>query len=108
MVLFGLVLVLVGALLVIAGLFTAGIETDVDGSRIDSSTEVLGINMPAEGTFLVGAVAGALVVVGVWVMLAGARMGWRRRREQKRLSELSEKLEQVEAERRRDADDDAR
>ena len=42
-----------------------------------------------------------VIVLGLWLMKAGAKQGWKRRKEQKRLTELSDKLDEVELERRR-------
>ena len=109
MVVLGLVLVVVAVLLVLAGLFTAGIDAEVGSDdRIDATTEVLGLNMPPEAIFIIGVVAGLLAVLGAWLMTAGAKSGWRRRREHKHYEELQGKLDRVEAERRADERDERR
>ncbi len=71
---------------------------------------VLGLDTSTAALFLLGVGAAVAVLVGIRLVLAGAKMGWRRRQEQKHLSELSEKLERVEAERRgeEEAEDDGR
>jgi hypothetical protein len=102
MVLFGLVLIVVGVALLLAGIFGSGYDSTNDLP----TNELLNLNMPAEVFFLFGVAAGALIVIGLWFVKIGAQMGWRHRKEQKRLAELSEKLERVEADRRLDEDDD--
>lgn len=100
MVLFGLVIVLLGVCILLAGLFASGYDTE-GGSM---TNELLQINMPAEILFLFGVVSGALILLGIWMMKFGAQLGWKHRKERKRLNELSEKLDEVEAERRADGD----
>jgi hypothetical protein len=62
--------------------------------------------MSALGIFLVGVVAGALILWGISLLKWGTRRGLERRRERKELSRLNEKLDRVEAEQRRDDHDD--
>jgi len=99
MVILGLLLLIIGVLGILSGVF--GSDYDVDG-KDRRTTEIIGINLQPEVLFLLGVASGLLIVAGLWFMKAGAKQGWRRRKEQKRLSELSEKLDQVELERRRD------
>ncbi|NYI45275.1 ribose/xylose/arabinose/galactoside ABC-type transport system permease subunit [Nocardioides aromaticivorans] len=99
MVIIGLILLLVGVLAILAGVF--GSDYDVDG-KDRRTTEIIGINVDPEVLFLIGVVSGLLVIAGLWFMKAGAKQGWKRRKEQKRLNELSQKLDEVEAERRRE------
>lgn len=101
MVIFGLLLVVAGAFLVLSGIFGIGYDRDEKNPARDT-TEILGINVQPEVIFFLGVAAGVLILAGLWFMKAGAKQGWRRRKEQKRLSELSEKLDEVELERRRD------
>jgi uncharacterized membrane protein len=98
MVLFGLVLVILGVLLALAGLFGTGY--DYDSHNNFQSTQFLGINVDPAALVVIGIIAGALVVIGLWIMKVGAQLGWKHRKEQKRLNELSEKLDRAEAERR--------
>lgn len=102
MVILGLILVGVGAVLVVLGLFTSGVKFEDD----QGSVEFANIELTTEALFLVGVAAAALILVGLWAMKIGAKQGWRHRKEQKRLNELSEKLEKVEAERRAETDAD--
>lgn len=106
MVILGLLLLIIGVLGILSGVF--GSDYDVDG-KDRRTTEIIGINVQPEVLFLLGVASGLLILAGLWFMKAGAKQGWRRRKEQKRLTELSEKLDQVEHERRRNelSDDEA-
>lgn len=99
MVIFGLLLLIAGVLGILSGVF--GSDYDVDG-KDRRTTEIIGINVDPEVLFLIGAASGLLIIAGLWCMKVGARKGWQRRKEQKRLTELSEKLDEVELERRRE------
>lgn len=99
MVIIGLLLLIIGVLGILAGVF--GSDYDVDG-KDRRTTEIIGINVDPEVLFLVGVASGLLVIAGLWFMKTGAKHGWKRRQEQKRLSDLSQKLDEVEAERRRE------
>ena len=96
MILLGLVLILLAALAIVAALSTA----EVSGSDV----ELLGVEMSPIGLFLVGLGAGLAIWWGFWLFKAGSARSLARRREQKRLGELSDQLHRVEAERQRDAD----
>lgn len=91
----GLILILLGALTVIAAVGTA-----------DGSAELLGIDINALTMFLIGVAAGAAILWGFALAKWGTKRNLRQRRETKRLNELSEKLDRHEAERRHDSDDD--
>jgi hypothetical protein len=96
MVILGLVLIALGALGILAGIFL----TDVEGGHV----EFLGVNMGAEALFLIGVAAGLAVLWGFGILKFGTKRELKARREHKRLGELSEKLNKVESERR---DEDA-
>jgi hypothetical protein len=96
MVLLGLVLILLAALAIVAALFTA----EVSGSDV----ELLGVDVGPVTLFLVGLGAGLAIWWGFWLFKYGSKRSLARRREQKRLTELSEQLDRVDAERRRDVD----
>ena len=102
MVIFGLLLLALGAVLVLLGLF----KSEVTFEDNEATVEIAGVNLSTEGVFLAGVVAAALILIGLWAIKFGAKQGWKHRKEQKRLNELSEKLERAEAERRRDDDED--
>ena len=94
MVIFGLLLVLLGALAILAAVFVS-----------DGAAELLGIDMSALAVFLVGVAAGAAIIWGFAILKYGTKRGLAQRKERKQLSELSEKLEQVDPDRRPDNND---
>ena len=87
-----------GALLIVAAIFTA--ETTGSGAAV----EILGTEVGAVALFLLGLGAGIAILWGLSITKFGARRTLKQRREQSKLNELSEKLDKVEAERRRDDD----
>ncbi len=95
MLLLGLLLIAVGAVLVIGGVFAS----EVSGGQV----EILGIDMSPMAFFLVGTAAGACILLGLSVARWGARRELKQRKE---LDELSEKLDRAEAGRRRELDED--
>lgn len=99
MVIFGLLLLVLGVLGILSGVF--GTDYDTVEGKDQLTTEFLGINCGPEVIFLLGVASTVLTVAGLWFMKAGAKQGWKRRKEQKRLTELSDKLDEVELERRR-------
>ena len=82
MLVLGLLLLLVGALGILAGLLTAS-----------GSTELLGLDVDAVALFLVGVASGAAVLWGFWILKFGTKRSLQRRRERRRLSRRSEELE---------------
>ena len=98
MLILGLLLVVAGAAVIVAGLFTA----EVSGGQI----EIIGVEVGAVTLFVLGVAAGLAVLWGFTIGKFGARRSWRQRRENSRLEELSQKLDRVEAERRKDPGDD--
>lgn len=101
MVIFGLLLLILGVLVVLSGLFGIGYDRDEKNPARDT-TEILGINVQPEVIFFIGLAAGLLILGGLWFMKMGAKQGWKRRKEQKTLAELSNKLDEAELERRKD------
>lgn len=97
MVVLGFLLIILGALAILAGVFLN-----------EGTGELLGADMGSVGIFLVGVAAGALVLWGISILKWGTKRGLARRRENKELSRLSEKLDRVEADRRDDGDDATR
>ncbi|MFT4262815.1 MAG: hypothetical protein QM572_05495 [Nocardioides sp.] len=91
----GLIMVLLGALLLVIGLFTGG-QSD------DGTATLLGIHLGTEGVFVAGAVAAALILLGLSTTRWGAARGWRRRRE---LKEKRTRLDELEREIRKDESD---
>ncbi len=99
MLLLGLLVVLVGVVLILLGVFA----TDVSPlGQID----IIGIDIGTTTLFLLGIGAGAAVLFGSSIAKYGVRRGLKQRKENKKMEELSEKLDRAEAERRRDLDGD--
>jgi hypothetical protein len=102
MVVFGIVLVVLGAVIVVLGLFTSEVKFEDN----EATVEIANVNLSTEGLFLAGVIAAALILVGLWAIKLGAKMNWKQRKEQKRINELSEKLDKAELDRRRQDDED--
>lgn len=98
MLILGLLLIAVGAIVILAVLFT----TEVSSS---GQIDVLGIDVSAQTLFVLGIIAAVAVLWGLWIAKYGAKRGLRQRREQKKLDELSQKLDRAEAGRNRDLDE---
>ena len=96
MVVLGLILIGLGAVAIVAALFTA------EGSNV----ELLGTDISALAMFFVGLGAGLAILWGFGFTKWGTKRSLRARRESKQLSELHEKLEKREADERRDAERD--
>ncbi len=94
MVVLGLILIAAGAVGIVAALFTA------DGTNV----ELLGTDVSALALFLIGLGSGVAILWGFSISKFGTKRTLRQRRESKQLSELSEKLDKHEAERRDDDD----
>lgn len=94
MLVLGLLLMAAGVLAILAALVTAS-----------GTVELLGTHLSALTIFFVGVGAGLAVLWGFTVTKYGTRRSLRHRRESRRLSELSEKLERVEAERQQESGD---
>jgi predicted phage tail protein len=88
MVILGLLLIVLGALAIVAAVFTS-----------DGSASLLGIDMSVLAVFLVGVAAGAFILWGWSILKYGTKQGLRQRRERRKLTELSEKLDRVQGER---------
>lgn len=88
MVILGLLLIVIGALAILAALFVS-----------DGSGHILGIAVTTPTIFIAGVVAGVLILWGYTILKYGTKRGLRQRKERKQLSELSEKLDRVEADR---------
>jgi hypothetical protein len=97
MLLLGLVLIALGALVIVAAVFTVEI--------VGGDIELAGVEVTALGLFLLGVGAGVAVLWGFALFKWGTKRGLARRREQKKLNELSEKLDRADAERREEAID---
>jgi hypothetical protein len=91
----GLLLVLFGALAVVAAVF---------GS--EETAVFLGQDLDALVIFLIGLAAGVAILWGYSIAKFGVKKSMQHRRESKQLQELSEKLDKADEERRREVDDD--
>ncbi len=91
----GLLLILLGALAIVAALLTA------TGSHV----ELLGFGVSAVGLFLVGLASGVAILWGIGLAKWGTKRSLRHRRESRRLDALSEKLDRREAEQHDERDD---
>jgi hypothetical protein len=90
----GLLLMLFGALAIVAALFASS-----------GTAEFLGLDVSSLGIFLIGLAAGLAILWGWTVSKFGVKRSIQHRRESKQLQELSQKLDRVEEEKRRDPDD---
>jgi type VI protein secretion system component VasK len=96
MVILGLVLIALGALAIVCGVFTS----DVEGTKL----QFLGQDLSPAVLFLIGVGSAVAIWWGLWLLKSGSKRSWARRKEQKRLEQLSEKLDDVDARRRLDVD----
>src|SRR4029079_12935323 len=97
MVILGLVLIALGALAIVCGLFTS----ELDGGQL----QFLNQELSPVALFLIGVGSAVAIWWGLWLLKSGSQRSWARRKEQKRLEELAEKLDTVEADRRMRVDD---
>ena len=95
MVFLGLLLILLGALAIVA------VVLDIDSVRV----ELLGAEISALALFLLGVGSGVAILWGFGILKFGTKRSLRHRREQKELAELNAKLDRAEAEERKDGDD---
>jgi hypothetical protein len=91
MVILGLLLIALGAAVIVAAVF------DLEGSAMLLSTDLNALTV-----FLLGVGAGVAVLWGFGILKFGTKRTFQRRKESKKLEELHEKLEEVEAERKDD------
>src|SRR3954452_18076231 len=97
MVILGLLLIALGALAIVCGLFA----TEIDGTKL----QFLGQDISPAALFLIGVGAAVAIWWGLWIFKAGSKRSWARRKEQKRLEELSQKLDNVDERRRLDVEE---
>ncbi len=91
MVILGLLLIALGAVVIVAAVF------DLEGSAMLLSTDLSALTV-----FLLGVGAGLALLWGFGILKFGTKRTFQRRKESKKLTELHEKLEGVEADRRDD------
>lgn len=96
MLILGLLLIALGALAIIVAVFNAS-----------GTVEVLGNDLTAVTVFLGGVAAGAAILWGFGILKYGTKRSMERRRENRKLTELAQKLDRVENERRDDDGNDS-
>ena len=92
----GLLLVLLGALAIVAALFGSG----------EGTVEFLNMDLNAFAIFAIGLGSGVAILWGYTIAKFGVKRSMQHRRESKQLQELSEKLDKVDEDKRREVDDD--
>lgn len=95
MFLLGFLLILVGAAAVVAAVFTA-----------EGTVQLLGLDLSALTIFFVGVAAAVAVQWGLGLLRFGTKRSLKQRKERKKLSRLSAKLDKVDAEREESGDQD--
>ena len=93
MVFLGLALIIIGGIAILSALFV---------SEPGTGGELMSFDVTTLESFFVGVGAGAAILWGFSILKWGTRRGLAHRKERKELTKLNQKLEQVEAERRRD------
>ena len=91
MVILGLLLLLLGAAAILAGVFLS-----------EGSAEFLGADLSALTIFLIGVAAGAAVLWGFAILKWGTKRSMAARKDRKELNRLQDRLDRAEAERRED------
>jgi len=97
MVILGLLLIALGALAIVCGLFA----TQIVGGNL----QFLGQDIGPVTLFLIGVGSAVAIWWGLWILKSGSKRSWARRKEQKRLEQLSEKLDNVDEQRRMDVEE---
>jgi type VI protein secretion system component VasK len=97
MVMLGLILIALGALAIVCGLFA----TEIVGDKV----QFLGQDIDPVVLFLIGVGAAVAIWWGLWLVKSGSKRSWARRKEQKRLQELSAKLDDVDERKRMDVEE---
>ena len=95
MVILGLGLLILGAIAILSAVFV---------SEPGSGGELLGFDVTTLESFFVGVAAGAAILWGFSLLKWSTKRTLAHRKERKELTELNQKLERVEAERRADGD----
>jgi hypothetical protein len=99
MLVLGLVLLVIGVLVLLAGIFTAGDA---------GNASLIGIHLGATAVFLLGVFAGVAILWGLSLSKFGGKRQLRQRKEQRRLQGLAAKLERIEDGRREDGPENGR
>ena len=96
MVALGLVLVVVGVLVLLAGIFTTGDAGDAS---------ILGIHLGSTAVFLLGVFSGVAILWGLGILRFGGKRQLKQRKEKRHLQKMAAKLEEMERGERNDSDD---
>lgn len=91
MVILGLLLILLGAAAILAGVFLS-----------EGTAEFLGADLSALTIFLIGVAAGAAILWGISILKWGTKRGFERRKERKEINRLQDRLDRAETERHAD------
>src|SRR3954454_236839 len=75
--------------------------TEIDGTKL----QFLGQDIGPAALFLIGVGSAVAIWWGLWIFKSGTKRSWARRKEQKRLQDLSQKLDSVDEQRRMDVDE---
>jgi hypothetical protein len=97
MVILGLVLIAVGGLAIVSAVFAS----EIDGGKL----QYLGQDVSPVVFFLIGVGSAVAIWWGLSLFRIGSKRSWARRKEQKRLTELSEQLDTVDHQRRMNVDE---
>jgi uncharacterized membrane protein YedE/YeeE len=97
MVALGLVLLVVGVLVLLAGLFTTGDA---------GNASMLGIHLGATAVFLLGVFSGVAIIWGLGITRFGGKRQLRQRKEKRHLQKMAAKLEEMERGDHHDADEE--
>ena len=97
MVALGLVLLVVGALVLVAGIFTTG---DAGGGA-----SILGVHLGTTSIFLLGVFAGVAIVWGLGITRFGGKRHLQQRKEKRHLQKMAARLEEMERSERKDGDE---
>lgn len=76
----GLIMILLGVLLALAGLFWAG---------DDGRATLMGVHIGATSVFIAGMISVALILLGLGITRWGATLGWKRRKERRQYTRLA-------------------
>lgn len=97
MVIVGLLFILLGVLAILSGVFLSEVSADNP-----DAVAWLGIDISPMAFFLIGVASGAAAMAGISILKFGTKRSLAHRRERRELAALNEKLDRVEADRKRD------
>jgi hypothetical protein len=84
MVVIGVILIAVGVVLLVGGIFGTGIDSELgDTNRVETTLTFFGFGTDPTTLFVLGMAAMALILVGAWVVKTGTKRAWALRKERK-------------------------